>query len=1234
MAALKYIFAALLIAAVWATVVLLELPMWIAIVATVVIVVVLATYVIIKVVRAKKAAREIERALKAQADRHAQSARPDLRADIDAMQQEFLKAIAALKTSKLGGKKPSEALYALPWYMIIGPPGAGKSTALRNSGLRFPYLSKSGGGVQGVGGTRNCQWWMTNEAVILDTAGRYTTEDSDRDEWLSFLDLLKRNRPKQPVNGVMVAISVADVSEAHPEDIHTRAREIRSRIDEVMAKLEMVVPVYVLFTKLDLLPGFVELFGDLGNTERRQIWGFTLPVTVKQDPTQSFAQNFDELASTIERRAVRRMGEERRVEARDKIYEFPQYFEPMKEKLALFVGELMADNVYAESPHLRGVYFTSGTQEGRTIDRIMNSMAAAFGIQPKLAYTTPQIEPKSYFLGELFEKVIFPDKLIAARSATKIKKQALIGHGIGAGLLLTAFGMAVLPVTGFRNNRELLANTAEAITRVEEHHAAKSADPIRLEKLEPLRLVERELDTHEDEGTPFKYRMGMYQGERIYAPVRSLYLQTVRDELVKPILDIELEQLRRFVQRYAPIQDEVTDAEHEEYEARLRFYLLLTGIAKPDGVFEYPPKGEPGIDEKQRPWVVETMSDKWAKPLELAGDVATRTTMLAVAEAYVDIVVQEPKYLFERDVRLVADVRTILNRTDRTDALLAELIRNVEAPDIALSNIVGNIGALKNDNKVVRGAYTRKAWDDTIKDILNQPIDNLLGNEWVLGLTAEQVAKNREEQLDALRSRYFEEYIREWKGFVGSLYTTQPADYTEAIATLRELTGGASPPLARVCQHLAYHTTLEDPVPPEPETDELDKAAELGGKALEKKGGKAGKLAAGAVDDANAKRKAAKRKPKNPLFKTNDDVRKEFAGLVKFGFFDPGPVPEGTPPPPPAAVPLDTYQEELKKVRDALQAKIDSESPEATDALLKAVETGVVAVDGLLTETDTEGWNSMLTKVLKPPFLALRQIAGKSSGADLTKRYCAEVVDPMTAMLQLYPFNKASKKAVTVKRFAEFFTPETGKLWVYYQAALASRIPVKNNDFSLAKTGRASTTNIDPRLVSFLDRAHDVSRSVFPIGSDKPSVEFQVMAVLTPKQASVILTIDGKTHTYITGPEEWQPFTWPGEGEKKGALLRVKYFNLSGEVDRENREWGLFELLEQGTITGGRAPFTQKFDMADQDAGVVTLRINPQDPDANPFFGTAEREVGFLEVFRHPDLTPPKSIVIGGPSCD
>ena len=36
-------------------------------------------------------------------------------------------------------------LYDLPWYMFIGPPGAGKTTALVNSGLNFPLADAKGG---------------------------------------------------------------------------------------------------------------------------------------------------------------------------------------------------------------------------------------------------------------------------------------------------------------------------------------------------------------------------------------------------------------------------------------------------------------------------------------------------------------------------------------------------------------------------------------------------------------------------------------------------------------------------------------------------------------------------------------------------------------------------------------------------------------------------------------------------------------------------------------------------------------------------------------------------------------------------------------------------------------------------------------------------------------------------------------------------------------------------------
>jgi type VI secretion system protein ImpL len=71
-------------------------------------------------------------------------------------------------------------LYEQPWYAIIGPPGAGKTTALLNAGLRFPLAAEIGREpLPGVGGTRLCEWMFTEEAVLIDTAGRYTTQDSD-----------------------------------------------------------------------------------------------------------------------------------------------------------------------------------------------------------------------------------------------------------------------------------------------------------------------------------------------------------------------------------------------------------------------------------------------------------------------------------------------------------------------------------------------------------------------------------------------------------------------------------------------------------------------------------------------------------------------------------------------------------------------------------------------------------------------------------------------------------------------------------------------------------------------------------------------------------------------------------------------------------------------------------------------------------------------------------------------
>ncbi len=115
------------------------------------------------------------RARKANAAIAAELAKVDPADEEEKALAERMKAAMASLRSARGSRR--NYLYNRPWYVIIGPPGAGKTTAILNSGLRFPFADQN---LKGVGGTRNLDFWFADEAVLVDTAGRYTTQDSDR----------------------------------------------------------------------------------------------------------------------------------------------------------------------------------------------------------------------------------------------------------------------------------------------------------------------------------------------------------------------------------------------------------------------------------------------------------------------------------------------------------------------------------------------------------------------------------------------------------------------------------------------------------------------------------------------------------------------------------------------------------------------------------------------------------------------------------------------------------------------------------------------------------------------------------------------------------------------------------------------------------------------------------------------------------------------------------------------
>lgn len=503
-------------------------------------------------------ARLIEDRLRGQAREHRESVRPDKRGQVEELEKQLSRALTTLKSSKLG----KGALYQLPWYVIIGPPGSGKTTLLRESNLTFPD-QQHGRGVRGVGGTRNCDWWFTDQGILLDTAGRYTTQDEDRNEWFAFLEMLKKARSKKPINGAIIAISVAELVQASEVELAEHARRVRERLAELTERLEVVFPVYLLFSKCDLLEGFVETFSGYGQQQRAQIWGCTLPY--HQDGSGSLVEAFDREYDALQQRLsterLQVLGNVKSQAKKARVFSFPMQFARARSNLRTFLSQVEQPNPYHESSDLRGFYFTSGTQEGKPLDQVLAGIRSACGLTvAEDEAAEEKVDKKAYFIDDLFGEVVFPDKELARSSARAQKRRELWRKlGIVATAAATLL-LSVLVVYGYTRH-------ASAIDRASQAYAAASAfDPA---DEQDLRDEERLLDK---QGGPFEqlrrvfveldeqYRsVGSYvmgQTNELYdRRIRPLYVEKLERALIAPLQDRLRQDLERAIENRDQEQD-------------------------------------------------------------------------------------------------------------------------------------------------------------------------------------------------------------------------------------------------------------------------------------------------------------------------------------------------------------------------------------------------------------------------------------------------------------------------------------------------------------------------------------------------------------------------------------------------------------------------------------------------------------------------------------------------------
>ncbi|HLY79759.1 MAG TPA: type VI secretion system membrane subunit TssM, partial [Caulobacteraceae bacterium] len=700
-------------------------------------------------------------------------------------------AMAALKKSS-GDKR--DYLYSRPWYVIIGPPGAGKTTALLNAGLRFPFADSA---LKGVGGTRNLDFWFADEAALVDTAGRYTTQDSDAAvdarSWEHFLGLLRKQRPLQPINGILVAIGVDELLHCDLVHLDAHASAVRRRLGELRKTLEVAAPVYVLFTKADLLAGFVEFYDDLDVEGRRAVAGATLPWG-RATGGDALAGEFDGFVQSIADRTSKRLQEEHDARRRGLILGFTTQVEGLRSRVLRFLdGAFIAER--GPSEPLRGFYFTSGVQEGAPLDRILAGVAQV--------YEAPQQsrdrQGRAYFLNRLLSEVVFAEAgLVQTERTARARRSAQL---TGALVVIALIALITLGLwTGsFLNNRTLQRNLLTGAQGAQQQLHDSGVDLVEVRDSDPaldqalpalaaLRSLAGGYADQKAHGPPLFSTFGLYQ-HGLADQAKQAYVQALRRILLPRIL-LRLETFLRQNQTQA----------FNEYEP-LRVYLMLGGQGPMDA-------------KAVKTWI----ENDWATNVYPGDDRSdTRKQLGDHLDALLDDADLNsvwPGHVAPMDGGLISAARQTvqtLSLADRAYAILKEKGANAGQPWQSATVLgSGDAQAFANGDAVLKLQvpyfFTRDGYEKSYLVGLGTVAEDLKKQLWVLGPDADTTAIQT--QVEGVRpgvaASYARDYIAAWEAVVKAM---QPADYFHNPMALGAFTRTPSP-LKLVLLELAKNTTF------------------------------------------------------------------------------------------------------------------------------------------------------------------------------------------------------------------------------------------------------------------------------------------------------------------------------------------------------------------------------------------------------------------------------------------
>jgi type VI secretion system protein ImpL len=1018
-------------------------------------------------------------------------------------------------------------LYELPWYVIIGAPGSGKTTALLNAGLRFP-LAPSGqkprDGLAGVGGTRNCDWWFTDQAVLIDTAGRYTSQDSDAQNdqkaWQRFLSLLKQARPRQPINGALLTVSVPDLLTKSAAERERLVTDLRSRVQELHEHFGHRFPVYLLVTKIDLISGFVDYLGDADKEMRAAPWGFTFDHNLPQ--AQRPAAMKRELELLVKRMAdglVERLQTEHDPARRARIYAFPQQFAAIHGLLANFVEGVFAPSQYEEAVMLRGMYFVSGTQEGTPLDRVIGQVARAFQLDRLPVPAHHHASAKSYFLEKLLQDVVFAESALGGTNLKWERRRGVLALAGYAAVALLGVGLTALWLRSYVANQDYVAGVA---TKTEKAQQLLTALPqTRADDLTaPLAALEAARTVAKPEGAPPSINLGLGQ---------QRMLESAADQTYRRLLGETW--LPRLVSRLE------TQLAISSTNPNLRYEMLKA----------YRMLHEPQhFDAKGFDAFIRADWEQMGNALNDAQRDAMRTHLATLLDDGV-ITATTPE-----NAAVVANARASLVSVPLAQRIFTriELLGVGDFPEFTLAKVGGPQTPLvftrtsgKPLTSGVAGMYTYDGYHKGFVNVAEGIAKQLAAEEpWVLGVTdstrsptvaaAAAAAKltGRDPVFEEVRRLYLVKYANTWDAYIRDIRVVPVRGLRDAIQA-SQILGAPGGPLVPVMRALSKETTLAAKP-----TGVVDKAkAEAG--SIVKEG--VSKI----FDLAGDKPAAAAARAASPEAELVD------SRFVAMRDFVTAPGGQGPAPVDASVTLINEVYNHLNVVDAALQAK-NAPPPSPVAAKVKneaarlpePVKTMVVALNDAAQQTSAKGLRDNLSDII----------------ATEVGDFCRK------ATAGRYPFDRNAKLDVTSDDFTKLFAAG-GLFDATFQKHLAANVNTTTRPWSFRKIDGASL-GAPGSLIQF-QRAAEIRDAFFATG------KLGMRLVLEPVELdaalkSITLDVDGQHVKYAHGPIVPTVVNWPGTKGTNQVRVTVDPPAASGTSGTFTEgPWALLRMFDRQQIT-------------------------------------------------------------------